>query len=123
MSQESITFDTHQTLEEISNNIRSFVSSTKGANMVKIQDDPLGGIGTSKADIEVGISGTPGLLSNGQTWGIQVYVTDTGASRHVEIIALGDSLFSRSAAIYSGNGSFLPKESKKKMHDMANRLK
>ncbi len=93
MKTESIQFDTRKDLNQIADVLRS-----AGGQIEKIQGDPLGGFGASKQDIEVVISGEErkGLLKLvAGYWAVQVYVLDQGTSRHVELIALGESTMSK----------------------------
>lgn len=93
MKTDSIQFDTRKDLNQIANVLRA-----TGGQIEKINDDALGGLGTSSADIEVVISGEErkGLFKAvAGYWAVQVYVTDQGAARHVELIALGESTMTK----------------------------
>lgn len=103
MKTDSIQFDTRKDLNQIANVLRA-----TGGQIEKINNDALGGLGTSSADIEVVISGEErkGLFNSvAGYWAVQVYVIDQGAARHVELIALGESTMTKimSGAKYGSN--------------------
>lgn len=101
MKTDSVEFSTRRTVQEIANLLRQAAGETK-ASIEKIgANDPLGGFDKA-AEIEVVLSGQvgffggmkhfrPGAANN--IWAVQAYVTDTGDSRHIELIALGEGPF------------------------------
>lgn len=91
MKTDTISFKTNKGLQEIANIIRNYASSAK-ASITKLDDDPFGGIGGQTPAIAVGLSGKNFLGFGQRGWGMQVYVTDMGSSRAVELVALGDGI-------------------------------
>ena len=81
MKTESIQFDTRKDLNQIADVLRS-----AGGQIEKIQGDPLGRLGAERRGLLKLVAGY---------WAVQVYVLDQGSSRHVELIALGESTMSK----------------------------
>lgn len=94
MKSDSIQFSTNKSIQECANIIRQAAGKLK-ANMVKINDDPMGGLGGPEPAISVGLEGKNILGFGARGWGVQVFVTDMGNSRAVELIALGDGIMAQ----------------------------
>ena len=91
---------TDKSLQQIANGIRE-AASVLNAQVDELNDDTLGKFG-DKCDIEVVLSGNVGLFSGlkhfrpggaNNIWGVQVFVSDLGDKRHIELIALGEGVF------------------------------
>lgn len=94
MKTDSISFNTTKSVREIANIIRNAASSMK-AEITKLDEDPFGGAGGRAPVIAVGMSGSNILGFGARGWGMQIYVTDLGSSRAVELIALGDGVLQK----------------------------
>lgn len=102
MKTESMELMTEKTLQEITDILRQ-AAEKFNASIAQIDKDPLSEFDQS-ADIEVVLRGKTGLLgafksprpgAANNIWAVQVYVTETGDARHIELIALGESSLSR----------------------------
>ena len=91
MKTDTITFTTKKSLPEIANILRRASSDFK-AQLSKLNDDPLGSLGGQEPEIAEGMTGSNFLGFGARGWGIEIYVTDLGTKRSVELIALGDGL-------------------------------
>ena len=80
-------FKSSKSVQEIADEIKR-IAAEVGADIEKIQSDPLGNYGSS-SDIAVVLHGKGrGML--GGLWGVQVYVDDNdGNGSDVELVALG----------------------------------
>lgn len=98
---DSITLSTTKSLSEIANIIRN-AANKLGANIEKIgNNDPLAQFDDRKADIEVELVGAWSALSWSEKrkytrlncandiWVVQIYVTDFGDKRGIEMVSLG----------------------------------
>ena len=128
MKTKTIEFSTRKSLNEIINALRSFASSQKRTSISKIEQetDPFGSTGTIP-DIMVVLDGQPSALAWAEHWGVQVYVTDAGSERRVELVALGDSFGAQMAMGMqnrngAGNIMYVMRKSEKKMHELASVL-
>lgn len=102
---DSITFKTQKTLGQLADALRQAAQQLKASDLIKIEDDdPLAGIGqdADQPDIAVALSGKVGFAGGlkhfragaaNNIWGVQVYVYDLGNERAVELVALGQSVF------------------------------
>lgn len=98
---DNITFSTMKSLSEIANIIRS-VANKFGAKIENIgNNDPLAQFDDQRADMEIALSGEwrnlnffekqkfTRLNAAGDIWVVQIYVTDFGDKRGVEMVSLG----------------------------------
>jgi len=96
MKEDFIEFDTSKTVEQIAQALRSVDCRVERISY----DDPLGMDNSSKAAIEVVMSGIPGFKDRligaiKNPWAVQVYVYDFEVNRHVEMIALGHGFWEK----------------------------
>ncbi|MCM1264074.1 MAG: hypothetical protein NC313_15285 [Butyrivibrio sp.] len=95
MKTDTIEFDTKKDINQIVNALKSL----RKANIQKLNDDPFGNVGGVSPDIAVLVDGKASIIDNlkhisaggRDLWGVQVYVTDMGSARHVELVALGEN--------------------------------
>lgn len=98
---DNITFSTLKSLSEIANIIRN-AAYKFGANVEKIgSNDPLAQFDNQRADMEIALSGEfrnlkyfeqrkfTRLNAAGDIWVVQIYVTDFGDKRGIEMVSLG----------------------------------
>lgn len=90
MKFDSYTFQTSRNLAAIIDIIKTASYEFK-ANIDKL-DDPFSGLGNYSPDVAVIMTGKNRLGAGPRGWGMQIYVTDLGNSRSVELIALGDGI-------------------------------
>ena len=92
---DSIEFSTSKDLQQISLDLRGIANQLR-ADVDAIEDDPIPDFGP-KPEISVVLSARLGmkLFGNGGSpnnyWAVQVYVTDLGEERHIELVAIGES--------------------------------
>lgn len=108
MKTDAIEFVTTKTLSEVVDCLRRCAYECK-AQVDDIESNSLDNFG-GQPDIQVVFSGHVSLIgslkhfrpgSAHNSWGVQIFVTDLGAQRHVEMIALGEGVFAGGL----GNGS------------------
>ena len=99
MKTDEIRFTTKRSLQEISNILRNGASQIKARNVEKLEDDPFGSFGQAP-DIAIGMNGMNPLGFGTRGWGIEVYVTDLGNAREVQMVALGDGVRSKMSGGY-----------------------
>ena len=99
MKTDTMSFKTTKTLQEISNILRNGASQIKARNVEKLEDDPFGSFGQAP-DIAIGMNGMNPLGFGTRGWGIEVYVTDLGNAREVQMVALGDGVRSKMSGGY-----------------------
>lgn len=96
---ETAEFKTKKSLRDITQIIRQMASQFKANVQPLNDDDPLGGF-DEHADLEVVLSGNIGYFeaykhfrmgAANDIWAVQVYVTDMGDQRDVQLIAMGES--------------------------------
>ncbi|MDR1604317.1 MAG: hypothetical protein LBS10_05945 [Gracilibacteraceae bacterium] len=99
MKTDAIEFDTMKNLRQIVSTLQS------GKWAIEKLDDPFDNVGGSAPDIAVLISGRASVVdafkhfgAGKSEWAVQVIVTDLGNTRHVEMIALGESGFAAARA-------------------------
>ena len=110
---EHFTIQTQKSVQELADQIKR-IAGELGANVEKIEDDPLGKYGDS-SEIAVVLSGKNRDLI-GSSWAVQIYVGDAGDRRNILLIALSD----KASGYYGG---IKISESRAKCELIASRLK
>jgi len=115
MKSDSVSFDIPDSVQMIGRKLQTIASQLR-ADVDAVQSTS-GALSQfdDRSDIEVVLNSGPGLLSG--AWAVQVYVTDTGASRNIELVAVGDSGFTR--AIGGTRNTISLSRSKQKQHEIA----
>ena len=104
MKTESVEFTTEKSLQQIVAILRQATSELKATmETVDSGGDALSKFdGPTDSDIQVVLSGRLGCIgglkhprmgSMQNDWAVQVYVDDMGTARHVQLVALGQSVF------------------------------
>lgn len=99
MKTEHMNFRTRKTMDQIREGIRRAAAAER-ADLLALDGDPLGGV--NQPEIAVLLDGVH-PLNRSRRWGVQVYVTELGQERGVELVALGEGTWAR--ALHQGGYS------------------
>ena len=100
MNADAVELTSQLSLQQIVNGLRQAANDLR-ADVEEVESDALDKFSASP-DVQVVFSGAVGFLgglkhfrpgSANNSWAVQVYVTDLGSQRHIELIALGESVF------------------------------
>lgn len=119
MKTDAITFSTNRSMQEIVNILREAAGKFR-ANIEKLEDDPFGAMGGQTPGVAVLMDGQVSLLGmkGARCWGVQIYVSDLGNARSVELVALGDGM----GQAFSGGAFYGLGDSKKKRDQIASMI-
>ena len=110
---EHFAMQTQKSTQELADQIKR-IAGELGANIDRIQDDPLGQYGTT-CEIAVVLSAKNRDVI-GSNWAVQIYIADAGDVRNIELVALSE----QAGAYYGG---IKISESRAKSEIIASRLK